>query len=227
MNLAEFNLINEEFYALEVSPRQLDFLLAEGWRHFGQHFYRYNLGLLSDEFRLVIPLRIRLADFKTSKSKRRILRKNDDLRTIIRPVEFDDEKLELFERHKERFDHGIPESIYSFLDKDAANTPCKTMEICVLTDDGKLLAVSYLDIAETSVSSIYAMFEPSESKRSLGILTMLYEIQYAIEIGKTYYYQGYAYEGVSFYDYKKRFNAVERFDWFGNWIEFSENSLTK
>ncbi|MDQ3633185.1 MAG: arginine-tRNA-protein transferase [Acidobacteriota bacterium] len=219
MNLAEFNLINEEFYASKVTPRELDFLLAEGWRHFGQHFYRYNLGFLRDKFRFVIPLRIRLADFKFSKSQRRILNKNKNLQTVIRPIEFDDEKLKLFERHKLRFNHGIPASIYNFLDVDAAEIPCEAVEVCVYDKD-KLLAVSFLDVGETSVSSIYGMFELNESKRSLGILTMMLEIRYAIENEKTFYYQGYAYEGDSFYDYKKRFKALERYDWFGNWEKF-------
>ncbi len=220
MNLAEFNLINEEFYTSEITPIQLDLLLADGWRHFGQHFYRYNLGFLKGEFRFVIPLRIRLADFKFSRSQRRILNKNKNLQTVIRPVEFTDEKHELFERHKVRFDHGIPESIYGFLDENAATIPCQTLEFCVYEKD-KLLAVSFLDIGEKSVSSVYAMFEPEEAKRSLGIYTMLLEIQYAIENKKTFYYQGYAYEGESFYDYKKRFSALEKFDWFGDWTDYS------
>ena len=32
-----------------------------------------------------------------------------------------------------------------------------------------------------------------------------------------FYYHGYAYEGESFYDYKKRFSATEEFDWRGRW----------
>lgn len=220
MNLAEFNLINEEFYTSKISPIQLDFLLAEGWRHFGQHFYRYNLGFLQGEFRFVIPLRIRLADFVLTKSKRRIVRKNQDLQAIIRPVNINEEKHELFKRHKKRFDHGVPASIYSFLDPDAANTPCRTMEVCVYDEKEKLLAVSFLDVGLESVSSIYAMFEPDIKQRSLGIYTMLLEINYAIENGKIFYYQGYAYEGESFYDYKKQFNALESYDWFGNWKNF-------
>lgn len=221
MDLAEFNLVNQEFYASKVTPRELDFLLSEGWRHFGQHFYRYNLGFLENEFRFVIPLRIRLADFDFSKSQRRILRKNRDLRTFIRPIEFDVEKHELFKRHKLRFNHGIPASIYNFLDADAANTPCQALEFCIY-DKSELLAVSFLDVGEKSVSSIYAMFDPSAAKRSLGIFTMLLEIEYAVENDKTFYYQGYTYEGESFYDYKKRFNALERFEWNGNWSKFSE-----
>ncbi len=32
-------LINEEFFADGVRPAQMDDLLAEGWRHFGTHFF--------------------------------------------------------------------------------------------------------------------------------------------------------------------------------------------
>lgn len=218
MDLAGFTLINEEFYASHVPPARLDRLLAGGWRHFGRHFYRYNLGFLRGEFRFVTPLRIRLADFEPSKSKRRIFRRNEDLTTVIRPVVLDEEKHALFERHKARFDHGVPSSLYSFLDVDAASTPCEALEFCVY-ERNELLAVSFLDIGETAVSSVYAMFEPKAARRSLGIYTMLLEIRHAAETGKTYYYQGYAYDGESFYDYKKRFNAIERYDWSGNWEE--------
>lgn len=90
------------------------------------------------------------------------------------------------------------------------------MEICVY-ENGKLLAASFLDIAETATSGIYAVFDPKASPRSLGIFTMLKEIEFSIESGKTFYYQGYCYDGESFYDYKKRFGTIERYDWNGNW----------
>lgn len=225
MNLAEFNLINEEFHAFEVSPMQLDFLLADGWRHFGTYFYRYNIGLLKDEFRFVIPLRVKLADFKLTKSKRRIRKKNRDLKTVVRPIQIDNEKHELFERHKTRFKRSVPHSLFSFLDSDAAKTPCEALEFCVY-DGEKLVAVSFLDVGNDSVSSVYAMFEPEITKRSLGIFTMLLEIEFAIENDKEFYYQGYAYEGESFYDYKKQFTSIERFDWDGNWLKFDANAKT-
>ena len=82
---ADFRLINEEFYAESVTPEQLDKLLADAWRHFGTHFFRYNLGVYQNEIRRVMPLRIRLADFHLSKSQRRILRKNEDL-NVDRPA---------------------------------------------------------------------------------------------------------------------------------------------
>ena len=46
---------------------------------------------------------------------------------------------------------------------------------------------------------------------------MLTELKFARDNQKSYYYHGYAYEGESFYDYKKRFGGLETFDWKGNW----------
>ena len=215
----DFAFVNEEFYAPRVSPAQLDALLASGWRHFGAHFFRYNLGFYETEIRLVQPLRIRLSDFTVSKSQRRILKRNQDLEIVTRPVEIDLEKEDLFERHKRRFKTGTPDSIYDFLDADAANTPGEALEISVYNNE-TLLAASFFDVGEKSISGIYAVFAPEETARSLGILTMLLEIEYAIETGKTFYYSGYAYAGNSFYDYKKRFAALEKFDWRGGWESF-------
>ena len=213
---ADFEYINQAFEADKVTPAQLDTLLANGWRHFGTYFFRYNLGLVGDDIRLVTPLRIRLSDFSFSKSQRRVLRENSDLTIKVEPLAIDAEAEELFHRHKERFDHHRPISIYEFLTGDSETSPCDTKQIRVFDDD-RLVAVSYFDIGAVSCSGVYAIFDPVESKRGLGIFTMLKEIEYSITNGKEFYYQGYAYEGESFYDYKKRFRATEIFDWKGNW----------
>lgn len=208
--------INEEFYADAITPGQLDLLLADAWRHFGTHFFRYNLGIYHDEIRRVIPLRIRLADFQSSKSQRRNLRNNSDLRVEIRPIKITPESEDLFQRHKQRFDHGLPTSIYDFLSIEPASIPCEAREVAVYDND-RLVAVSYFDLGLTTTSGIYAAFDPEMRKRGLGIFTMLKEIEFSINAGKDFYYQGYAYEGESFYDYKKRFAATEEFDWNGSW----------
>lgn len=216
---SNFLFINEEFYAAEVSPPQLDALLASGWRHFGTFFFRYNIGVYQSELRRVFPLRINLANFSSSKSQRKIVRKNQDLQIVIRPVEITEEKETLFAEHKQRFEDNIPDSLYDFLDFDAAFVPCKALEICVYENE-KLLAVSFFDVGANSISSVYAIFEPSAATRSLGIFTMLLEIEYALKNAKEFYYQGYVYEGNSFYDYKKRFDGLEKYDWRENWESF-------
>lgn len=219
MLLDNFRLINEEFYADHVLPEQMDSLWANGWRHFGTHFFRYNVGFLIDDLRFVLPLRIRLANFSFSKSQRRVLRRNEDLDVTIRPVAIDEASEVLFHRHKTRFNHAVPESIYNFISPRPDISPCEAKEIRV-SRDGQLLAVSYFDVGRSATSGIYAMFEPTVTDRSLGIFTMLKEIEFSIDTGREFYYQGYAYQGPSFYDYKKRLRGTEAFDWRDSWDVF-------
>jgi arginine-tRNA-protein transferase len=213
-------LINEEFYAARILPKQLDALLADGWRHFGEHFFRYNIGFHNNELRLVLPLRLRLSNFIISKSQRRIWKKNQDLKTIVRPIEITPEKEILFEQHKKRFSENVPDSLYDFLSLTPDAVPCEGLEVSVYREE-KLLAASFFDVGATAVSAVYAMFDIEEFSRSLGIFTMLLVIDYASRKRKTLYYPGYAYEGNSFYDYKKRFSALEVFDWNGHWKTFN------
>lgn len=217
-----FSYINEEFYAEKVSPRELDELLADGWRHFGTQFFRYNLGIYEGDIRFVMPLRVRIADFALSKSQRRVLKKNENTQVIFRPIEITAEKQALFEKHKKRFKTGVPQSLYDFLSRDPANVPCPGIEMCVYEDE-KLLAATFLDTGAKSVSGIYTIFNPEEASRSLGIFTILKAIDFGIKSGKDFYYLGYAYHGNSFYDYKKRLRPLEMFDWHGSWRPYQED----
>ncbi|MBP9664681.1 MAG: GNAT family N-acetyltransferase [Pyrinomonadaceae bacterium] len=218
--------INEHFNAATVTPAELDMLLADGWRHFGTHFFRYSLNIHREEIVSVIPLRIRLSEFRPSSSQRRVIRKNVDLEVEITPTIVTAEIEELFHRHKRRFDHSVPDSIYDFLSDDGASCPTCGHQVTVRDSSGQLLAVSFFDIGETAISAIYACFDPNESSRSLGIFTMLKVIEYAIEQGKTFYYHGYSYDAPSFYDYKFRFSGLEAFDWDGGWKPARESLAT-
>ncbi len=222
----ELNFINEEFHADRVTPPHFDELLAAAWRHFGTHFFRYSFAFYELDIRIVIPLRIRLDNFSISRSQRRVLSRNADTTVEIGPIEITDESIALFERHKKRFKVGVPDSIYDFLSTSPAEVPGKAESIRVWLE-GRLIAESYFDIGTRSVSAIYAVFDPDLPRRSLGIFTMLKEIEFAVEQGKELYYQGYAYEGSSFYDYKKRFRGTETFDWKGNWKAFRSGDITK
>lgn len=216
---AGLQLIHEEFFADRVRPDQMDILWSRGWRHFGTHFFRYNLGFLGFDMRDVLPLRIRLAEFSFTKSQRRVMRRNADLDVEIGPAVIDEKTEQLFHIHKTRFRENVPNSIFDFI-SPVDESPCETMHVRV-TNAGKLIAQSFFDLGQTSASGIYGMFDPEYSRRSLGVFTMLKEIEYAIVAGMKFYYQGYCYEGESFYDYKKRFRASEVFDWNGKWNLFT------
>lgn len=204
--------IDEYFFAQRLQPAQMDFLWANGWRHFGLYFFRYSELYKYDGLYHVTPLRIDLARFTLSTSQKRVLKKNQDLRVVIRDAFIDDFKEDLFDRHKSRFTENVPGSIYDFLSPQPATIPCHTKEVCLFQNQ-QLLAVSFLDLGEEATSSIYSIFEPTETKRSLGICLILHSIAYSLQNGKRLYYPGYAYEEASVYDYKKRFSGLEKYDW--------------
>lgn len=214
-DLASF-FINEEFTRTSVTPVEHDQLLADGWRHFGQQFFRYNLALYEGEIRFVIPLRIRLSEFRLAKSHERILRKNSDVEVNVEPVDLTIEVLDLFDRHKRRFKQHTPESIFTFIAERPEDEPSETYQQTLMLGD-RLLAAGFFDVGERSVSAIYTAFDPDETRRSLGVFTILKEIEFAVENGMEFYYLGYSYSGRSFYDYKKRFHGTEAFEWNDVW----------
>lgn len=211
--------IYEVFDAEKVTPLELDKLLNDGWRHFGCHFFRYNLNLHKNEVKFVIPLRVKLADLTFSKSQRRLIKHNADLSVTIGDVIITEECEQMFDQHKDRFVEGKPTSLFDFLDETDQSKPCGTKQMSVFDGD-KLVAVSYFDLGKTMVSGVYAFFDVDQAARGLGNFTMIKEMEYAIKNGFEYYHLGYAYSGESFYDYKKRFAATEAFDWKGNWLPY-------
>ena len=191
----------------------MDHAWAAGWRHFGRHFFRYSTQRAQDcDLQTIMPLRLDLASCTFTKSQRRVLNKNADLRTEIVPAAIDDELRALFHRHKQRFTHNIPDTLETFLGPDPAHGPCECRMVRVF-DGPRLIAASYLDIGQHSASSVYGLFEPEYCKRSLGIFTLLLEIQHCRTANLRWLYSGYATHEPSVYDYKKQFRSTEFLDW--------------
>lgn len=210
--------LNQYAFIDHAEPDQMDSLWAQGWRHFGTYFFRYSVTMHDEMIYRVIPLRIRLADFILSRSQKRVLAKNRDAQVVFHETEIDQTRLDLFDRHRERFSDNVPDSIFGFLSDDPAKLPCLNIEIGVYLDD-RLIAANYLDIGQTASSAVYSMFDPAESPRSPGIFLILQGIFQSIEMGLHYYYLGYAYREPYLYDYKKNFSALEYYDWGAGWEE--------
>ncbi len=220
-------LILEQFLAPSLSPEQMDALWAGGWRHFGPEFFRYSVsfqGELGEHWDTVLPLRVDLSRFAPTKSQRRVLRKNADVRVSVAPARLSAEARAMFHRHKARFSDNVPEDLEQFLGPEPASVPGRCVEFrCHLGND--LVALSWLDVGATAVSSVYAIFEPAQARRGLGIFTLLVELLWARERGMRHAYPGYATLGPGHYDYKKRFTGLEGYDWErGVWTHFALRS---
>ena len=214
--------INESFSVAQLAPAQMDALWARGWRHFGKDFYRYSVSLAENELDWIVPLRLAPAAFAPGKTQRRVLRANADVRWELRNASLSPEACELVERHKLRFTRDVPVSLAVFLGEDPGAAPCQCIEFRCLIGN-RLIAISFLDIGATSVSSVYAAFDPMMSQRSLGTLTMLHEIQWSAERGMQHFYPGYTTLGTGIYDYKKRLRPLQGYDWAKDeWKPWSE-----
>lgn len=197
----------------------MDRLWAAGWRHFGRYFFRYSSqpGPQGDA-QTITPLRIDLASCSFTKSQRRVLARNTELRHDIVAAALDDDLRAMFQRHKQRFTHNVPEALENFLGPNPATGPCECRMVRVFDAD-RLIAASFFDVGQTAASSVYGIFEPAESKRSLGIFTQLLEIQHCRAAGLRWLYPGYATQEPSAYDYKKQFRGTEWLNWItGEWL---------
>lgn len=190
----------------------MDALWAGGWRHFGPIFYRYREAITTGGLRHVMPLRVDVARFTPSKSQRRVLRQNGDLEVRVKRAIIDEQRQQLFDRHKQRFPDNVPNALEDFLGPAPQTGPTLMMEIGGYLGD-RLIAASYLDVGTVGVSSIYAFFDPDESRRCLGTATLLWELILAQRTEKLWHYPGYCYTEPSGYDYKKHFGPMECFDW--------------
>ena len=208
--------VNDYSMRRRATPAEMDRCWAQGWRHFGTYFFRYSTAEHDGAPHTVLPLRIDLTKFAPSRSQKRTTARNRDLRVDFRDTFVDEVKEALFHRHKQRYQHNVPESIYNFLSPRPAHEPCRNREIAVYAGE-RLIAVSFLDLGAEAVSAVYAMFEPDEARRSLGIFTILAGIDRARALNCRYYYPGYAYREPSFYDYKKNFAGLEYLDWETGW----------
>jgi leucyl-tRNA---protein transferase len=210
---------SQSFFCTEASPAAMDRYWAEGWRHFGILFFRYTGAFHDGERFTVLPLRVDLERFAPTRSQKRVLAKNRDTEIRLRPSFVDSEKTELFLRHRRRFRRDAPTALDEFLSPNPASTPCRNVELCVYRGS-TLLGVTFLDLGATATSAVYAIFDPAEAKRSLGILMILQSIEFSLRRGYHYYYPGYAYREPFTYDYKKHFTGLEYFDWAGRWLPY-------
>jgi leucyl-tRNA---protein transferase len=205
-------MLNQAFECQLVSASELDQILAQGWRHFGTYFFRYSSLRWATQVLHVQPLRMRLENFIPNRSQKRIWQRNQDLITTVETARVLPEYKALFDLHKVRFFENIPDQLEDYLGDRPERFPCDTRVIRVLLDN-ELVAAHFIDIGEHSLSSVYSVYNPKYGGRSLGIFTILKAIKYAQDLGKRWYYLGFATREPSHYDYKKQFAALEFFNW--------------
>lgn len=216
----------EEYEHIDINGNgeDIDDYWAKGWLSGFVEFRRFNVDSYADRAYKVYPTRYRLKDFRLSKSQRRLLKKNQSLHRIIRPLRITEGKSNLYRLYYEKR-HNQPNA------RDVGNVydyiryyPASLMELCIFNEK-KLIAYSIFQVGNDAISSDLAVWDLDEKRNGLGIMTVLLEMEYGRKLGLSYYYLGHYFRKNPNYQYKTRFSGLELYDWENErWIDYQDEA---
>lgn len=191
----------------QLNGEQTDHSFQKGDRRVGRMLYHTQCPSCNE----CEPIRVHVHDFSPSKSQRRILRKNEDVKVEMTGSSCSKQKLELYNRHKtvrglNKKETALTKTGY---DNWFARSCLDTRELHYSIGD-QLVGVSVLDFGEKDISSVYFFFDPDFSDRSLGTFSALFEILWMKAQKRRFYYLGLYVEDCSRLNYKARFYPHQR-----------------
>ena len=202
-------------------------VVQRGWRRFGKYFF-YPICNGCNECK---SLRIDAQDFKPSKSQRKAIKKNKETKIHIQRPSISTAHIELYNKyhnfkadkdgwrqrdisHKEYFENFV----------DGAHNFGR--EVLYYVGD-KLVGVDLIDIVNDGISAIYFYYDPDYAELSLGIYSLLMQIDLAKKLGLRYIYLGYWVDGCQAFAYKRNFKPLELLDGFPDIQQQPQWELTK
>jgi leucyl-tRNA---protein transferase len=212
-----YHVLVEYYFPQSLSPARLDRYLAGGWFRSGPSLFRAKMLCLGGSLYSVVNIRVALEEYHFSRSLRRVLNRGEArFRVEIGPAQVDEQREGMYRQHKRRFKGFIFETLDEFLFGGMSRFLFDTQEIAIYDED-QLVAVSYFDQGQASLASLLGLYQGGYQRYSLGLFTMLHEIQYARTMGLRYFYPGYILQGYPGFDYKLRLGHIQYYNWQGRW----------
>ncbi|WP_354071255.1 arginyltransferase [Caulobacter sp. 1776] len=156
------------------------------------------------------------ADYVLSRSERKVLNRNDDLKRHLVEAEATLEQFELLRRYllARHADGGMAEMTWPDYVAMVEDTAVRThlIEYRTKSQDrgpGDLIACVLVDVLADGLSLVYSFYNPDLIKRSLGSFIILDHIVQAQQSNQPYVYLGYWVPGSEKMAYKARFSPLE------------------
>jgi arginine-tRNA-protein transferase len=184
-----------------LSPEELDKYLEQGWFRMGQTVFTTSFLNFRGTFYDAVWLRIKLDELARDKTQNKLIRRNEDFRVVVQPLQFTIEKEELFERYRQNVSFEASPSLSHLLFGKSNDNIFHTYELNVY-DDHKLIAVGIFDLGKNSAAGITSFYDPTYKRFSLGKYLIFLKMDYCQVKGLTYFYPGYFVPGYSPFDYK-------------------------
>jgi len=194
----------------EYAEKLNDALSKQGFRRSQNVLYRPSCA----ECSACLSARIKVADFTPSKSQKRTIRRNADIKREAMSPWATEDQYALFRTYldKRHADGGMADmDIFEFAAM-IEETPIRSRVIEYTRGQGadkSLAAVCLTDVLDDGLSMVYSFYDPALEKDSLGTYVILDHIRIAREAGLPYVYLGYWVPGSPKMGYKARFSAVE------------------
>lgn len=222
------------FYLFQEKLEQEEYLhlLWRGWRRSGCLLYK---PIMHKTCCPAYPIRLNVEKFKISKQFRQCANKmlkylglnsvfkdlnsfcdeiksSSRFKAILEPSSVTTSKYNLFEKYQSVIhnDKTTKQGFYRFLVK----APFESFHLCYYLDE-ELVAVSVLDLLQSSISSVYFYYNPDYSFLSLGKFSALFEIQMV----KGYYIMGYYIHNCVKMSYKAQLHGSELMDHDFTWVD--------
>lgn len=166
-------------------------MLERGWRRFGRLFFRHACAACQE----CRSLRVEVESFRSSRTHRRIERRNRDLRIVLQHPTLTHEHLDLYDRYHEDMSRrkGWPERFsepFDYYLTFVQGAGEYGYEILYLRGE-RLVCIALVDILPRAVSAVYAFYDPTERSRSLGTFSILKQIEIARSRNIPHFYLGY------------------------------------
>lgn len=190
----------------EINSQVYSELSRMGFRRSGAHLYRPHCSACQ----ACISCRIPVMGFAPNRSQRRCWQRNQDITchpvTSIRT----EEHYRLYERyiqlrHRDGDMYPPSEAQYNaFLTSEWGVSHYLEFRL-----EQRLIGVAVCDRLEDGLSAVYTFFEPELEKRSLGVFSILSQIEQAKQAALPYVYLGYWVKGCQKMQYKIQYRAIE------------------
>jgi leucyl-tRNA---protein transferase len=186
--------------------------------------YKMDMLCIDSSIYSVVNIRLTLKGFEFKNRHAKLIRRNDKkFSTKIGKVSLNEQKEELYQSHKKRFKGFIHATLSDYLEAGRGYTVFNTREVCIYSGS-QLVAVSYIDLGENSVASLLCLFDHEYASASLGIYTMLKEIEYCQVKGFKLYYPGYILDNQESFNYKLSLGKVEYYNANKRWTTLVDSA---
>ena len=177
-----------------------------GFRRSGQYIYAPRCASCKS----CIPVRVPVVGFKPTRSQKRCLKRNTDIRAKVEANISLDEHYALYQKYIDtRHNDGdmYPATMTQYRDFIGKLWECTRFIEFRL--DEELVACAVSDWLDDGLSAIYTYYDPELSERSLGTLAILRQIEMAREQALNYVYLGYWIRDSAKMTYKSKFRPSE------------------